>query len=208
MRNLTSGMAMITCRDHLLQSIKHHLKHFMVTLGRNLTQQQTEAIETTVTVIANDNVELACAFIQKKAIEKAINEVDKRLKTEYEQRIMAKKEGRRYCDPVALSFHDRMPDPIKLKVGGASNQQSAVYDEFARNVPGFKPLTDRELLSILPKSGPSFETQPSLANNNGSSLATGNNSQPQLVTSEECIAILEEVLSKVSKKPLILAPKS
>ena len=43
-RNLTSGMAMITCRDHLLQSIKNHLKHFMVTLGRNLTQQQTEAI--------------------------------------------------------------------------------------------------------------------------------------------------------------------
>ena len=63
----------------------------MVTLGRNLTQQQTEAIETTVTVIANDNVELACAFIQKKAIEKAILEVDKRLKMEYEQRLVAKK---------------------------------------------------------------------------------------------------------------------
>jgi hypothetical protein len=38
-RNLTSGMAMITCRDHLLKSIKNHLTHFMVTLGRNLTQQ-------------------------------------------------------------------------------------------------------------------------------------------------------------------------
>ena len=38
-RNLTSGMAMITCRDHLLLSIKNHLKNFMVTLGRNLTQQ-------------------------------------------------------------------------------------------------------------------------------------------------------------------------
>lgn len=86
-RNLTSGMAMITCRDHLLQSIKNHLKHFMVTLGRNLTQQQTEAIETTVRVIANDNVELACAFIQKKAIEKAIVEVDKRLKPEFESRL-------------------------------------------------------------------------------------------------------------------------
>ena len=68
----------------------------MVTLGRNLTQQQTEAIETTVTVIANDNVELACAFIQKKAIEKAILEVDKRLKMEYEQRLVAKKDGQRY----------------------------------------------------------------------------------------------------------------
>jgi CCR4-NOT transcription complex subunit 1 len=43
-RTLTSGMAMITCRDHLLLSIKNHLKNFMVTLGRNLTAQQTDAI--------------------------------------------------------------------------------------------------------------------------------------------------------------------
>ena len=51
---------------------------------------------------------------------------------------------------------DRMPERIQLKVGGASSQQSAVYEEFARNVPGFKPLTERELLSILPKSTPQF----------------------------------------------------
>ena len=205
-RNLTSGMAMITCRDHLLQTIKNHLKHFMVTLGRNLTPQQTEAIETTVTVIANDNVELACAFIQKKAIEKAILEIDKRLKPEYEQRIMAKKEGRRYCDPAALAYQvEKMPDPIKLNVGGATNQQSAVYDEFARNVPGFKPLTDMELRSILPKSTPQYldAPQPPVSSQANTSAAPGGQQpaqqqqQQQLVTSEECIAILEEVLSKV-----------
>ena len=82
-----------------------------------MTQQQQEAIEMTVTVIANDNVELACAFIQKKAIEKAILEVDKRLKIEFEQRLLAKKEGRMYCDQGALNYQaDRMPEPIKLKV--------------------------------------------------------------------------------------------
>ena len=40
---------------------------------------QVEAIKVTVSVIAHDNVELACAFIQKKAVEKAIPEIDKRL---------------------------------------------------------------------------------------------------------------------------------
>jgi len=34
-RNLTGGMAMITCRDHLLLSIKNNLKNIMVMLGRN-----------------------------------------------------------------------------------------------------------------------------------------------------------------------------
>ena len=206
-RNLTSGMAMITCRDHLLVTIKNHLKHFMVTLGRNMTQQQQEAIEMTVTVIANDNVELACAFIQKKAIEKAILEVDKRLKLEFEQRLLAKKEGRRYCDPVALSYQaDRMPEQIKLKVGGANLQQSVVYDEFARNVPGFKPLTDREILSILPKNT-QFEAPPSSSSSAGPILpgqpglpvpvSASNAQAPQLVTSDECLSILEEVYSKV-----------
>ena len=52
----------------------------MATLGRNLTPAQRETIETTGTIVARDNVELACAFIQKKAVEKALPEIDKRLK--------------------------------------------------------------------------------------------------------------------------------
>ena len=51
-----------------------------------MTPQQQEAIDVTVAVIANDNVELACAFIQKKGIEKAIQETDKRLRSEFEAR--------------------------------------------------------------------------------------------------------------------------
>jgi len=38
-RNLTAGMAMITCRDHLHSSIKLHLKNLM-TCGRSPTPQQ------------------------------------------------------------------------------------------------------------------------------------------------------------------------
>ena len=90
-RNLTAGMAMITCRDHLHLSIKNNLTHFMMTIGRvgqnsgtggsSQTPSQEE-IEITVHQIANDNVELACAFVQKKAIEKAIQEIDKHIKNE------------------------------------------------------------------------------------------------------------------------------
>ena len=61
-------------------SIKKKLEEFMATLGRNLTPAQREAIEMTGTMVARDNVELACAFIQKKAVEKALPEIDKRLK--------------------------------------------------------------------------------------------------------------------------------
>ncbi len=208
-RTLTSGMAMITCRDHLLLSIKSHLKNFMLTLGRNFTPEQSESIEMNVAVVANDNVELACAFIQKKAIEKATAEIDKRLSGEYNARILARKEGRAYCDPVALNYQvERMPEAIRLKHGGVTAKQSAVYEEFARNVPGFKPLTDGECASIAPKALVSPDAADASSSSAAGSVsgagsqhgrqgAAGTAVAVQPTTSEECVQILEEVLSKV-----------
>jgi len=189
-RNLTAGMAMITCRDHLLLSIKANLKNFMVTLGRNLTTQQQEAIDNTVDKVANDNVELACAFIQKKAIDKALLETDSRLKPEFEARLQARKDGRRYCDAEAATYQkERMPEAIRVKPGAPTPQQTAVYDEFVRNIPGFKQLTDREATAVAPKAA-----SPELA-------APPTATAPAVIggpsTSDECVAILEEVFLKV-----------
>ena len=45
------------------------------------TQQQKDMIEQAAQVIAQENTELASAFIQKTAVERAIPEMDKRLAT-------------------------------------------------------------------------------------------------------------------------------
>ena len=47
-------------------------------MSLGLRVMKMESIDPTANLIANDNVELACAFIQKKAVEKAIPEIDKR----------------------------------------------------------------------------------------------------------------------------------
>ncbi|XP_041077409.1 CCR4-NOT transcription complex subunit 1-like isoform X2 [Polyodon spathula] len=143
MRNLTAGMAMITCREPLLMSIASNLKNSFATALRAPTQQQREMMEQAAAQIAQDNCELACCFIQKTAVEKAGPEMDKRLATEFELRKHARQEGRRYCDPVVLTYQaERMPEQIRLKVGGVDPKQLAVYEEFARNVPGFLPSND------------------------------------------------------------------
>ncbi|CAH1997116.1 unnamed protein product [Acanthoscelides obtectus] len=144
-RNLTAGMAMITCREQLLSAINTHLKQALLAQLVSPTAQQKDMIEQAASVIANDNMELACAFVQKTAVEKAIPEIDKRLMSEYELRKMARQEGRifdcrRYCDAIALTYQaERMPEQIRLKVGGVAPNQMAVYEEFARNIPGFLP---------------------------------------------------------------------
>jgi len=93
--------------------------------------------------LATDNAELACVFIQKTAVERAIPEMDKRLATEYELRKHARNEGRRYCDPGVLTYQaERMPEQIRLKVGGVTPAQISVYEEFAHNIPGFLPTNE------------------------------------------------------------------
>lgn len=102
-------------------------------------------VEQAVTVLAQENMELACVFIQKTAVEKALIEIDKRLAGEYEVRKQAKLEGRRYCDPVMLSYQlDRIPDSIRVKPATGGNMQLGVYEDFSRNIPGFLPITDGE----------------------------------------------------------------
>lgn len=116
------------------------------------TPQQKELVEQAASVVAADNMELACAFVQKTAIEKAIPEMDKRLLNEIELRKLARQEGRRYCDPLAKYQAERMPEQIRLKIGGVTPQQMAVYEEFARNIPGFLPLSERDTQALfIPK---------------------------------------------------------
>lgn len=58
---------------------------------------------------------------------------------------------RRYCDAIALTYQaERMPEQIRLKVGGISPSQMAVYEEFARNIPGFLP-NERDATILIQK---------------------------------------------------------
>lgn len=43
-----------------------------------------------------------------------------------------------------------MPEQIRLKVGGVSGSQMAVYEEFARNIPGFLP-NERDASMLMQK---------------------------------------------------------
>nr|XP_048672613.1 CCR4-NOT transcription complex subunit 1 isoform X8 [Caretta caretta] len=130
MRNLTAGMAMITCREPLMMSIATNLKNSFATALRAASPQQREMMEQAAAQLAQDNCELACCFIQKTAVEKAGPEMDKRLATEFELRKHARQEGRRYCDPVVLTYQaERMPEQIRLKQAWATDDVAQIYDK-------------------------------------------------------------------------------
>ncbi|XP_024942329.1 CCR4-NOT transcription complex subunit 1 isoform X3 [Cephus cinctus] len=203
-RNLTAGMAMITCRDQvnhdqILASISTNLKQAFGAAMIGTTPQQKELIEQAATVVAADNMELACAFVQKTAIEKAIPEMDKRLLNEIELRKIARQEGRRYCDPLAKYQAERMPEQIRLKVGGVTPQQMAVYEEFARNIPGFLPLSERDTQALFmpkPISEPAvtaFTANPTVAVATAQQVAA----YAAAVSNDEVGAMLEKLATEV-----------
>lgn len=160
-RNVTAGMSMITCREPLLASLTNNIKSNLLATLRSANAQQKEQLEQVAQTIANDNLELCCVFIQKTAVERALHETDKRLATEYELRKHARSENRRYCDPFVLTYQaERMPEQIRLKVGGVTAAQMTVYEEFARSIPGFVAPQPGQLIEPFPKPIP--ESQPTL----------------------------------------------
>ncbi|XP_076649788.1 CCR4-NOT transcription complex subunit 1 isoform X4 [Halictus rubicundus] len=204
-RNLTAGMAMITCRDQVLASISTNLKQAFLTPMMGTSSPPKELAEQAANVIAADNMELACAFVQKTAIEKAIPEMDKRLLNEIELRKIARQEGRRYCDPLAKYQAERMPEQIRLKVGGVTPQQMAVYEEFARNIPGFLPLSERDTQALLmpkPVTSTSVLKEPAVtafAANPAVAVATAQQvaAYAAAVSNDEVGAMLEKLAADV-----------
>ncbi|XP_052816540.1 CCR4-NOT transcription complex subunit 1-like isoform X2 [Mya arenaria] len=157
-RSMTSGLTLYTCREPLFLAISTNLKTaFMNTLRQGASQQQKELIEQAAMLVAQDNIELASAFIQKTAVERAIPEMDKRLAADLDSRKAAREKGIRFCEPITLTYQaERMPEQIRLKVGGETPQQIAVYEEYARNIPGFLPLSELNLPAGLAKPMPSY----------------------------------------------------
>ncbi|KAK9891930.1 hypothetical protein WA026_017413 [Henosepilachna vigintioctopunctata] len=189
-RNLTAGMVMITCRDQLLSSISTNCKQALLNTLNSPTIQQKDLVDQAAMAIASDNMELACAFIQKTAVEKAIPEIDKRLMNEYELRKLARQEGGQYCDQAAYNYQmERMPEQIRLR-GGVTPAQMVVYEEYARNIPGFLP-NERDTSFLIPKHNISnIETQ----HNVPASFPI-----PQGILSEDLILLFEKLLLEVDQ---------
>ena len=56
----------------------------------------------------------------------------------------------------AIFQSERMPEPIRLKMSGVTPQQATVYEEFARYIPGFLPVSERDAALLVPKLPQNF----------------------------------------------------
>ena len=77
-------------------------------------------------------------------------------------------------------------------MGQVPSVQAAVYEEFSRHIPGFKPLTDKELVAVMTTTTATAATAPTVVASGGQQATTA-----PLTASEESWAILDEVHNKL-----------
>ncbi len=142
--NMSSGMMLITGKEPLTSHLFNALKtQFTQPLDPALANAYKDLIIQACSMLVQDNIELCMCFLQKIAIQRSIMELERKLQQEFETRQRSKADGRLHYDPNVFAYHtEKMPEMIRLRVGSISPQQFSVYEEFGKNLPGFKINVD------------------------------------------------------------------
>ncbi|PRP81377.1 hypothetical protein PROFUN_11064 [Planoprotostelium fungivorum] len=135
-QNLAGSLALVTCKEPLRISMSVHLRNL---LQSNTSEQFHGMIESAVQLIASDNLDLACALIEKAATERAVREVDEQLAgaIQLRKRHRESHTNSHFFDQTFFSFSGKrypanLPDILKPKLGGLAPHQLHVYEDFSR----------------------------------------------------------------------------
>lgn len=138
MQNLTGSLAMVTAKEPMRTAIVGNISLFL-----QIANLQTVLNDQIIQTIADDNIEVACAFVEKSALVKAQMDVD-----EFITKAMSVKRKNKEVEVPSLVA------PNLLLSSTASLNQSKVYDDFIRmsrlhhltSIPAslIKPVTAEE----------------------------------------------------------------
>jgi CCR4-NOT transcription complex subunit 1 len=93
-----------------------------------------EMLESILTIIVGDNIDLGCSVIERAATEKATRDVDKLLQPSYDERTLARVHGKPFVDSSSSHgrFPQSLPDSLRPRPGQMSAQLLRVYEDFSR----------------------------------------------------------------------------
>lgn len=132
-QNLAGSLALVTCKEPLRISMVTHLRNLLLQNGYS----EQNIPEQAILIVVSDNLELACSFIEKAAMDKAVPEIDESLASSFSNRKKHRERtGQPYYDMTVYSgisrYMSNLPEPLRLKPNGLQPQQLRVYEDFAR----------------------------------------------------------------------------
>ncbi|KAL0577902.1 CCR4-NOT core subunit cdc39 [Marasmius crinis-equi] len=130
-QKLAGSLALVTCKEPLKVSLASNIRTMLMDQGFAEAAQQPNLIE----ILVSDNLELACAAIEKAAMERAVSDVDEGFAVAYEARRRHRetRPGQAFWDSNAppSTFSMSLPEPLRIKASGVQPIQAAVYEAFS-----------------------------------------------------------------------------
>ncbi|CAF4847609.1 unnamed protein product [Rotaria socialis] len=127
-KKLAISLAQFCFRDTLTINMITNLRHCFNQNGFD----ECKVSDSIITVLAQENCELAALLIENAALKKVEEDIDEELQVHYNKRRLCRENGQQYCE---LSPEHRMrvsslPEPLRIHTRGLSKNQLAVYDDF------------------------------------------------------------------------------
>ena len=151
-RTLSGSLALVTCKEPLLQSIANHLRQLLAA-ATNMPQGSADPEhERAATVCAKENLDLGCMLIEKAATEKSVRDISEAFATPLQERRVhnerhlslqreARMAGRPMPNPVPFldsnvdpraNFPRSLPEALRPHPLGLHAEQLRVYQAFNR----------------------------------------------------------------------------
>jgi CCR4-NOT transcription complex subunit 1 len=162
---LSGSLALVTCKEPLRMSISNYIR-------RPRADVSDQGLSEGLTIMCvNDNLDMACAFVEQAAEERSVAEIDRFLEADLEERRRHK--ATRPNEPFVARHLSRwsmfIPEPYRLGAQGLNEAQLAVYESFGRQPRGgvanhmqtnSADSTGRQLPDVLQEP---FTTMPNLS---------------------------------------------
>ncbi|EEB91500.1 hypothetical protein MPER_10130, partial [Moniliophthora perniciosa FA553] len=157
-QKLAGSLALVTCKEPLRTNLAVNMRTSLMDQGFVEVAQQPSLIENLV----SDNLDLACAAIEKAAMDCAVSDVDEEFTAAYDARRRHRetRPGQHFWDTSIPSstFSLSLPDPLRVKSSGVTVVQASVYDAFSSD-----PREEAGRLgSTIPPNGPILWTSSQL----------------------------------------------
>jgi CCR4-NOT transcription complex subunit 1 len=129
-QRLAGHLALVTCKEPMRLSMVNNIRNGLLQNGYS----ESAVSEQAITMVVNDNLDYVCQTVENAAEREAVPQVDESLREAYQRRKLHREQrtGQPFLSPDVSRYALQLPDVFRLKPGGLTQQQLAVYDEFAR----------------------------------------------------------------------------
>lgn len=130
-QNLAGSLALVTCKEPLRGAFTSNLRLLLAQSGFEGLSPEGETL---LAQLIGDNLDAACMIVEKAATERAISEIDEGLAGGYQARRkhLEARPNQKFSDTSAPRLAFPLPNPLRLRSSGLTQDQMSTYDDFAR----------------------------------------------------------------------------